>query len=137
MISMKKIILPLTLALTASFSFGQDLKPCGQLPVINPTEKAICNNNVAEILNENIPESFKKGESYHASFKIILDCNGIIDFVVYKKGNLTTEQQKYFLTQINKLKDWKVAKNKGVEVSSNIYITIDVENRKATYQFYN
>jgi len=112
-------------------------KPCGQLPVIKPTEKAVCSNDVSKILNEDVPESFKLKETYKASFKIILDCNGVIDFVVYKKGNLNTQQQKYFLTQINKLKNWKVAKQDGKEVSSVIYIEIEVKSRKVAYKFYN
>ncbi len=132
---MNKLFILFISIFLVSTSFSQD-RQCGQLPVIKPSEKAVCNNDVAKILNENLPEVFKKDQSYQSSFKIILDCNGIIDFVVYKKGNLNTEQQKYFLTQINKLKDWKVAKQNDRYVSSVLYITIDVNNRKAEYKFY-
>jgi hypothetical protein len=132
---MNKLFTFLIAVFLISFSYAQD-RQCGQLPVIKPTEKAVCNNDVSLILNENLPEVFKKNETYHSSFKIILDCNGLIEFVVYKKGNLNTEQQKYFLTQINKLKDWKVAKQNGNYVSSVLFITIDVKKRKAEYKFY-
>jgi len=132
---MNKLLTLFITFLLVSISFAQD-RQCGQLPVIKPTEKAICNNDVSSILNENLPVIFKKTETYHSSFKIILDCNGLIEFVVYKKGNLNTEQQKYFLTQINKLKDWKVAKQDGNHVSSVLFITIDVKKRKVEYKFY-
>lgn len=132
---MNKLLTLFITVLLVSTSFAQD-RQCGQLPVIKPTEKAVCNNDVSSILNDNIPVIFKKTETYHSSFKIILDCNGLIEFVVYKKGNLNTEQQKYFLTQINKLKDWKVAKQNGNYVSSVLFITIDVKKRKAEYKFY-
>lgn len=132
---MKKIVFILLTVVISTVGFSQD-RQCGQLPVIKPTEKAVCNNDVSKILNENMPEVFKKDEAYHSSFKIILDCNGLIEFVVYKKGNLNTEQQKYFLTQINKLKDWQVAKDNGKYVSSVLFITIDVNKRVADFKFY-
>lgn len=134
---MKKInFLLLFLGLTI-ISFSQDTyKKCGQLPHLNPTVKAKCSNDIQKILAEALPASFVKGKTYTSSFKLIIDCNGIIDMVIYKKGDLSTEQQKYFLTQINKLKDWSAGQLNGKDVSTTIYMAIDVSNRQMSYKLF-
>lgn len=114
---------------TIGFSQSEDIKPCGQLPYATPTVKAKCENDMQKILSANLPATFKKDKSYNSSFKLIIDCNGRIDMVIYKKGNFTEAQQKHFLTLINTLKDWKAGQVDGKDVSTTVYITIDVNNR--------
>ena len=132
---MKKINI-FILFLTISFvTFSQDeIKPCGQLPQINPTVKAKCSNDIQAILSESLPSSFSKDKNYESTFKLIVDCNGRIDMVIYKKGNLSESQQKYFLTQLNKLKDWTSGQKDGTDVSTTVYFTIDIVKRSVTFE---
>ena len=117
--------------------YAQNDKPCGQLPVLKPDVKAVCHEDVQNILSHELPSIFKKKESYKASFKIILDCNGSIDMVIYKDGNLNTEQQIHFLNKINQLKKWTPAKENNNEVTSTIFLTININKGEVEYKFYN
>ena len=83
-----------------------------------------------------MPASFSKAKSYESTFKLIVDCNGRIDMVIYKKGNLTESQQKYFLTQFNKLKDWSAGQVDAKGVSTTVYFTIDVVKRELSFKQY-
>jgi hypothetical protein len=133
----KKInILILFLSLSMiGFSQTED-KKCGQLPHVNPTIKAVCSNDVQSILSENLPVSFKKDSKHESTFKMIIDCFGRIDMVIYKNGNLTKAEQKHFLLQINKLKDWTSGQVDGKDVKTTVYITVDVVNRTVIYKVY-
>jgi len=118
-------------------SFSQDeIKPCGQLPTVNPTLKPKCNNDMQKVFSQNLPSSFNKEKSYNSSFKLIVDCNGRIDMVIYKKGNFSESQQKHFLTLINTLKDWNAGQVDGKDVSTTVYITIDVNKRVVSFKVY-
>ena len=46
------------------------------------------------VLSESLPTSFSKDKKFESTFKLIVDCNGRIDMVIYKKGNLSESQQK-------------------------------------------
>jgi hypothetical protein len=134
---MKKInIFILFLSLSIVGFSQENIKPCGQLPQVNPTVKAKCSNDVQVILSESLPSSFSKDKNYESTFKLIVDCNGRIDMVIYKKGNLSESQQKYFLTQLNKLKDWTSGQQDGIDVSTTVYFTIDVENKELIFKRY-
>lgn len=129
-------VLLVFLSLTMVGFSQEDIKPCGQLPHVNPTVKTKCLSDVKSILSNGLPSSFNKEKSYQSSFKLIIDCNGRIDMVIYKKGNFSEAQQKHFLTQINKLKDWSAGQVDGKDVSTTVYITIDVNKRVVTYKLY-
>ena len=103
---------------------------------VNPTVKAKCSNDIQSILNENLPASLSKEKTYTSSFKLLVDCNGSIDMVIYKKGDLSETQQKYFLTQLNKLNDWTAGQVEGSDVSTTVYITIDINKRQLAYKIY-
>lgn len=121
----------------SSVAFSQDeIKPCGQLPQVNPTVKAICENDINGILSEGLPASFKLKESYKSTFKLLIDCNGRIDMVIYKNGTLNSAQQKHFLVLLNKLKDWKSGQLNEVDVTTSVYFTIDIENRELEIKQY-
>jgi hypothetical protein len=127
----------ITFLLISSFSFSQkEIKPCGQLPQVNPTVKPICENNIQNILSTGLPSIFKEKAKYESTFKLLIDCNGRIDMVIYKNGNLDTAQQKHFLGLINKLKDWKAGQVNEVDVTTTVYFTIDIDNRKLVYKQY-
>jgi len=126
-----------TVFIVSSFSFSQaDIKPCGQLPNINPTVKPICENNIQKVLSSSLPLLFKEKSKYESTFKLLIDCNGRIDMVIYKNGNLDTSQQKYFLGLINTLKDWKAGQSNKVDVSTSVYFTIDIDDRQLVYKQY-
>ena len=134
---MKKITTLILFLSLSILSFSQDdIKPCGQLPHVNPTVKAKCTNEIDAILAESLPSSFSKDKNYESTFKLIVDCNGRIDMVIYKKGNLSESQQKYFLTQLNKLKDWSAGQVEGRDVSTTVYFTIDVKKREIVFKQY-
>lgn len=134
---MKKINTFLLFISLSIISFSQDeIKPCGQLPQVNPTIKAICSNDIQSVLSEDLPASFAKDKSYQSTFKLIVDCNGRIDMVIYKKGNLSEAQQVFFLNQLNKLKDWSAGQMEGKDVSTTVYFTIDVEKREIIFKQY-
>ena len=134
---MKKLNIIIIFLSLSLVSFSQDdIKPCGQLPHVNPTVKAKCSNDIQTVLTESLPASFSKAKSYESTFKLIVDCNGRIDMVIYKKGNLTESQQKYFLTQFNKLKDWSAGQVEAKDVSTTVYFTIDVVKRELSFKQY-
>jgi len=130
---MKKLSLLLIFVSVSFLNFAQD-KPCGQLPVVNPQVKAVCHSDIKTILTKDLPETFTKKSKHHGTFKLIVDCNGEINMVISKKGNLTPEEEKYFLVQINDLRDWTPAKVKGGDVSSTVYFTVDINNRVLTFK---
>lgn len=109
---------------------------CGQLPHVNPTVKPVCSDDIKAILSDNLPSAFKKDGKYESSFKMIVDCNGVIESVIYKKGNLSDIQQKHFLAQIKKLKDWTAGQVEGRDVKTTVYITVDVVNRLLSYKVF-
>lgn len=134
---MIKSISIIALLLVSSLTFSQEeIKPCGQLPFANPTVKPICENNIQNVLSEGLPSIFKEKATYESTFKLLIDCNGRIDMVIYKNGNLDTAQQKHFLSLINKLKDWKAGQMNEVDVTTTVYFTIDIDNRKLVYKQY-
>tara|TARA_B100000809_G_C15020914_1_gene488405 strand:- start:285 stop:689 length:405 start_codon:yes stop_codon:yes gene_type:complete len=134
---MKKLNVFVLFLILSIVSFSQEsIKPCGQIPQINPTVKAKCLNDINEVLSESLPESFSKDKKYESTFKLIVDCNGRIDMVIYKRGNLSESQQKYFLTQLNELKDWTSAQHNGTDVSTAVYFTIDLAERQITFKRY-
>jgi len=134
---MIKTLSIITVLLISSITFSQnEIKPCGKLPHVNPTVKPICENDIQNVLSENLPSSFKEKVKYESTFKLLIDCNGRIDMVIYKRGNLTTTQQKHFLGLINTLKDWKAGQSNKVDVTTTVYFTIDVDNRQLVYKQY-
>lgn len=134
---MKKLNILLLFFSLSLISFSQeDIKPCGQLPHINPTVKAKCSNDIKVVLSEKLPTSFSKDSKYESTFKLIVDCNGRIDMVIYKKGNLSESQQKYFLLQLNKLIDWTAGQVDGKDVSTTVYFTIEVVKRQISFKQY-
>ena len=127
----------ITFLLISSFSFSQkEIKPCGQLPQVNPTVKPICENNIQNILSTGLPSIFKEKAKYESTFKLLIDCNGRIDMVIYKNGNLSAAQQKHFLVLINELKDWKAGQQNKTDVTTTVYFTIDIDDRKVEYKQY-
>jgi len=123
--------------LISSIGFSQDeIKPCGQLPQANPSVKAVCENNIQSILSSDLPSLFKEKAKYESTFKLLVDCNGRIDMVIYKNGNLDSAQQKHFLGLINELKDWKAGQSNKVDVTTTVYFTIDIDNRIVEYKQY-
>lgn len=127
----------ITAILISNFAFSQeDIKPCGQLPQVNPTVKAVCENDIQKTLSTGLPSIFKEKAKYESTFKLIVDCNGRIDMVIYKNGNLSSAQQKHFLVLINELKDWQAGQVNKNTVSTTVYFTIDIDNRKLVYKQY-
>ena len=134
---MIKLLSVLLVFLTTTVSFSQDdIKPCGQLPHVNPTVKPICENDIQKVLSDSLPLIFKEKAKYESTFKLLIDCNGRIDMVIYKNGNLNTEQQKHFLLLLNDLKDWKAGQVNDVDVSTTVYFTIDIINRQLEFKQY-
>ncbi len=118
-------------------SFSQDeIKPCGQLSNDNPTVKPVCETNIENVLTDNLPLIFKEKAKYKSTFKLLIDCNGRIDMVIYKNGNLDTAQQKHFLLLINKLRGWKAGQVNEVDVSTTVYLTIDIDDRQLKVKQY-
>jgi len=127
----------IALVFMSTWSFSQDdIKPCGQLPYAVPTVKAVCENDIQKILSDSLPTLFKEKGKYESTFKLLVDCNGRIDMVIYKNGNLDTEQQKHFLLLFNDLKDWKAGQVKEVDVSTTVYFTVNIVNRQLEFKQY-
>lgn len=134
---MKKFKLLLLIVVIGTTTFAQDdIKECGQLPHLNPTFKAICSTDIEKVLSADLSSSFLKEKLYTATFKLIIDCNGRIDMVIYKKGNLSAEQQKHFLYKLNDLKDWQAGKIDGSDVSTTVYFLIDISKKTVTFKQY-
>ena len=134
---MIKIISIIAIVLMSSLSIAQDeIKPCGQLPHVNPTVKAICESSIKEVLSDSLSPIFKEKSKYESTYKLLIDCNGRVDMVIYKNGNLSSEQQKYFLLKLNELRDWKACQVNKVDVSTTVYFTIDIINRQLEFKQY-
>lgn len=136
-----KTFLTLFLSLTLSLSIAQEQnateeKTCNQIPIARPDQKAKCADNYEQILSQDIPESLLDEKSHWGNFKLIVNCNGQIDFVTYQKGTLTTEEQKHFLALINKLKQWTSAVYKKETVSTYVFISIKVENNQISVELF-
>jgi hypothetical protein len=129
-------LLILTIGISLTATAQTEDKVCNQIAIAKPDKKATCSDDIEKILSEKLPSSFTQKSEHDGNFKLIVDCNGVVDMVIFKQGNLTSAEQKYFLTQINKLKTWTSAEFEGKTVTTYVYIRVEIKNRQLTYKLY-
>ncbi len=111
-------------------------KPCNQIPVAKPSEKATYKGDLEKDFAKQLPDSFKKAENVSGTFKFIVDCNGHIETIIFKNGNFSNEQQAYFQKKISELNNWTAGKLNDKNVSTYVYLTIDLNKGVLTVKVY-
>jgi len=123
----KYLLVMLGLLFNIFVSAQENEKWCNELPHARPEKAAIFSGDVtAYFANQLLPEH-KKG-NHSAVFKLVVNCKGEAENIVYQDGSLLDKDKGYFADLI-KAMVWKPAFNKsGKEISSIVFITIKIAN---------
>lgn len=101
---------------------------CNQLPLAKVDTKAELTNDLADLIQSNVPSNMKKG-NFEASYKYFVDCKGSIDQCAYFKGDLNEEQQAW-LTAVMGKATWKAGILEDKYVTSVVFIQVSIVNGK-------
>lgn len=122
--------------LVSVVSFSQtEETPCSTIPVARPEIKA--GTDLSKLNTEvknNLSTQVKKGE-HSVTFKLIIDCKGAVSKTQYHSGSLT-ETEASFVKSILEKTTWTPAQNKGVNVTSTLFVTVKITNGKPEVSIY-
>ena len=80
-----------------------------------------------QIIKEEL-SSFKENEKFTAVYKVVVNCDGVTESVMYLRGSFAKDQQDAVKNMIVKSK-WKAGIKEKRDVSSTVFITVNVENK--------
>jgi hypothetical protein len=105
--------------------------PCSGLPVAVPEVRAVSKtSDLGKYFETRVPEKLKKG-THAAVYKLIVDCNGTVTQIDYQRGTFSETDQSDYRTQIAEL-EWKPAQQKSKDVTSTVFVTLEIVNGKFT-----
>ncbi|MBL7899271.1 MAG: hypothetical protein JNJ99_12110 [Crocinitomicaceae bacterium] len=121
----------LFLAFSLHLSAQETKQTCNDLPLADPEVRASClTEDILSPFKGALTEKLKKG-THTAVFKFFVTCNGEVTNVAYQRGTVDSSTQSIFAAEINKLK-WKPATHKSKQVTSVVFLTIEIVNAQIT-----
>jgi len=106
------------------------VRPCNQIPIANAETKASFDGKIEKFVGDSLKSDLKRG-THSAVFKLMIDCNGIVSKITYQSGTFSESNQKLFIGLFSNSK-WKPAIEKSVNVTSFVFVTINIVNSKST-----
>lgn len=106
------------------------VRPCNQIPIANVEKKAIYDGKIEKLFLDNLTSDLKKG-THKAVYKLMVDCYGAVSISTYQSGTFSEASQRLFAELLFKSK-WKPAIHKSVNVTSFVFVTVDIVSGKAT-----
>ncbi|MBD3638304.1 MAG: hypothetical protein HUJ25_13210 [Crocinitomicaceae bacterium] len=122
-----RYFLVFTFLLGLGTTFGQkELKTCNQLPYAKVDQKAELTNDMAELIQEDLPEELKKG-AFNVKYKCYVDCKGNLEKIRYQNGNISESNQNW-LTSLMGKSEWKPGVTEDTYVTSLVFVAVYFEN---------
>jgi hypothetical protein len=102
---------------------AQEKNKCSQLPFAVVDVKPELKSDLAKNIENGHPVSFGDKEEHKGTFKVVVDCNGSVQSVMYRDGNYSKQEEVYMFSQL-KGTEWKPAILKEKEVSATVFVTV-------------
>lgn len=123
-----KFFLSLFFVGAVMIGFGQDEKPCNQIPKGSPDVKVEMPNWLSDSLTVYfIKENLEIDGNGQAHLKLIVDCHGMVQHVIFQKSGFGQAEEKVIEQFLLKLQ-LTPAEVKGKKVTSNVFLHIVVED---------
>lgn len=128
---MKKIAFIFITLLALSAYAQTETNTCSGLPVAVPEKRAVCEvSDLVHYFEIRMPDALKKG-TYSAVYKLTVDCKGAVEEASYQRGTFGPAEQESYTNQLMAL-SWKPAKQKNKNVTSFVFVTLEIVNGKFT-----
>jgi hypothetical protein len=118
-----KTIFTILLIAAAASGFSQTKNKCTQLPFATVDEIAVMKSDLKKEIVNTHPVSFADDKEHTGTYKVVIDCNGKVNSVMYKSGNFNEQERVWMDVQI-KGTEWKAAVLDKKDVSSTIFLTV-------------
>lgn len=130
-----KLMLSTLILCFSHLGFTQEKeKPCGQIPVAKPEVHAKYDGDIKAYFSNALPTDKKEG-TISATFRMYVDCNGKVTKAKLYKGEMPDANQKAILEKIYAM-NWTPAQHEGENVTSNVFIVVEITNGKAEITVY-
>lgn len=124
---MKYVILFTFLLGSLSIHAQETKETCNQLPYAKVEKKAELTMDLEKLIKKEMHASLKEDGSHSGIIKLYVDCHGEVVKHKYDRGDLNEEQQQWLLDLIGKT-TWKPAIADKKNVTSVLFLTIDITN---------